>query len=56
VKVKTSRLDYVRMGLKGLCLDGQQSDITGGVLSSKSIAGLVEEKLKDFGLGTMLGC
>jgi hypothetical protein len=44
--VETSLLDYVRMGLKGLCLDGQQSDITGGVLSSKSIAGLVEEKLK----------
>jgi len=30
VRVKTSLLDYVRMGLKGLCLDCQQSDITEG--------------------------
>ena len=30
MRVKTSLLDYVRMGLKGLCLDCQQSDITEG--------------------------
>jgi len=30
VRVKTSLLDYVWMGLKGLCLDCQQSDITEG--------------------------
>ena len=30
MRPKSSLLDYVRMGLKGLCLDCQQSDITEG--------------------------
>ncbi|MDP6751252.1 MAG: hypothetical protein QGH37_30400 [Candidatus Poribacteria bacterium] len=30
MRVKTSLRDYVWVGLKGLCLDGQQSDITEG--------------------------